>query len=127
MLSIGAVADAAGVTPRVVRYYEQNGLLTSERTSGGQRRYSKSAIERVEFIQQLIRAGLTTEIIRNLLSCVNTRVATPETLEQLVAQRERIAQRADELNSMKRRLDDLIVSAERTVRGDAVGDTRIRA
>lgn len=115
MLSIGAVAQAAGVTPRVVRYYEQHGLITSERTAGGQRRYPGSAIERVQFIQQLIRAGLTTAVIHNLLGCVNTRVATPETIAQLTAQREVIAARADELNRMKEQLDGLIGSAQETL------------
>lgn len=115
MLSIGAVARAAEVTPRVVRYYEQHGLITSERTAGGQRRYPESAIERVQFIQQLIRAGLTTAVIRDLLGCVNTRVATPETIAQLASQREVIAARADELNRMKKRLDSLIESAQETL------------
>ncbi|WP_166979346.1 MerR family transcriptional regulator [Paramicrobacterium fandaimingii] len=115
MLSIGAVATAAGVTPRVVRYYEQSGLLVSERTAGGQRRYPESAIERVEFIQHLIRAGLTTEVIRDQLSCVNSRIATPYTIAKLTAQREHIAQRAGELMRMEQRLTDLIDSAQRTI------------
>ncbi|WP_208322003.1 MerR family transcriptional regulator [Paramicrobacterium chengjingii] len=121
MLSIGAVAQAAGVTPRVVRYYEQHGLIASDRTAGGQRRYPESAIERVQFIQQLIRAGLTTAVIHNLLGCVNTRVATPETIAQLTTQREVIAARADELNRMKEQLDGLIGSAQETL---APADTR---
>ncbi|QPZ38135.1 MerR family transcriptional regulator [Paramicrobacterium chengjingii] len=121
MLSIGAVAQAAGVTPRVVRYYEQHGLIASDRTAGGQRRYPESAIERVQFIQQLIRAGLTTAVIHNLLGCVNTRVATPETIAQLTSQREVIAARADELNRMKEQLDGLIGSAQETL---APADTR---
>lgn len=111
MLSIGTVATAAGVTPRVVRYYEQHGLIASERTTGGQRRYPESVIERVQFIQQLIQAGLTTAIIRDMLACVNTRVATPETLQQLDAQRNRIAQHAESLTRMTQRLDELIASA----------------
>ncbi|WP_166997265.1 MerR family transcriptional regulator [Paramicrobacterium fandaimingii] len=115
MLSIGAVAIAAGVTPRVVRYYEQSGLLTSERTTGGQRRYPESAIERVEFIQHLIRAGLTTDVIRDQLSCVNSRIATPDTIAKLAAQREFIAQRAAELNRMEQRLGELIDSAQATL------------
>ncbi|MCW4459926.1 MerR family transcriptional regulator [Microbacterium sp. MPKO10] len=115
MLSIGAVAAAAGVTPRVVRYYEQSGLLASERTAGGQRRYPESAIERVEFIQHLIRAGLTTEVIRDQLSCVNSRVATPDTIEKLRAQREHIARRAAELNSMEQRIADLIDAAHDSI------------
>lgn len=115
MLSIGAVAHAAEVTPRVVRYYEQQGLLTSERTSGGQRRYTDAAIERVQFIQQLIQTGLTTEVIRSLLSCVNTRVATPDTVRQLTAQRDHIAERAANLRRMQDRLDGLIVSAQKSM------------
>lgn len=119
MLSTGVVAAAAGVTPRVVRYYEQSGLLASERTAGGQRRYPESAIERVEFIQHLIRAGLTTEVIRDQLSCVNSRVATPDTIEKLRAQQEHIARRAAELNRMEQRIAELIDAAHDSLEPDA--------
>lgn len=111
MLSIGAVASGAGVTPRVVRYYDQHGLIASERTSGGQRRYPETAVERVQFIQQLIRAGLSTTTIRQMLPCVDTRVATEETLLRLETERDRIRARVQELTGMESRLSELIDAA----------------
>ncbi len=115
MLSIGAVARGASVTPRTVRYYELQGLLTSERTSGGQRRYPESMIERVQFIQQLIHAGLGSATIRELLPCVDTRVANKSTLQRLEAERDRIRERAADLTAMGDRLDKLIVAAEESI------------
>lgn len=115
MLSIGAVARAAGVTPRVVRYYEQQGLLTSERTTGGQRRYPDAAVERVRFIQQLIQAGLGSATIRDLLPCVDTRVATVETIRRLEVERDHIQARADELARMSHRLGHLIDAARDSI------------
>lgn len=115
MLPIGAVASAANVTPRVVRYYEQQGLLSSERTSGGQRRYPEATVERVRFLHQLIQAGLTSASIRELLPCVDSRVATASTLRTLEAERDRLRARAAELEAMGNRLDDLIGAARATM------------
>ena len=120
MLSIGSVAHAAGVTPRVGRYYEQQGLLASERTSGGQRRYPESAVERVRFIQRLIRSGLSSQTIRELLPCVDTGVADASTLRRLTAERERVMARAEELHQMGLRLGELITAAQLSVLGQPV-------
>lgn len=111
MLSIGAVAHAAGVSPRAVRYYEQQGLLASERSSGGQRRFPELAIERVTFIQQLIQAGLSSATIRDLLPCMDSRVATSKTIQRLEEERNRIQMRAEDLTRMGERLDRLIEQA----------------
>lgn len=111
MLSIGAVAHAAGVSPRAVRYYEQQGLLASERSSGGQRRFPESAIERVTFIQQLIQAGLSSATIRDFLPCMDSRVATAKTIQRLEEERNRIQMRAEDLTRMGKRLDRLIEQA----------------
>ena len=111
MLSIGAVAHGAGVTPRVVRYYEQQGLLASERTSGGQRRYAPAAVERVRFIQELIRSGLGSATIRQLLPCVDSGVATESTIRRLETERQRVQARAEELGRMSRQLGELIEAA----------------
>jgi MerR family transcriptional regulator, redox-sensitive transcriptional activator SoxR len=57
---IGEVAEQAGVSVRALRYYEEQGLVAARRTSGGQRRYPESTVERVRFIQLLYSAGLTS-------------------------------------------------------------------
>jgi DNA-binding transcriptional MerR regulator len=53
-LTIGQAAEAAGVTPRTLRYWEQLGLLPpSHRSSGGSRRYGPDDLARVERVRQL--------------------------------------------------------------------------
>jgi len=56
-MRIGEIAHRAGVSTRALRYYEEQGLLSSERTHGGQRTYPESAVERVRLIQQFFTAG----------------------------------------------------------------------
>jgi MerR family redox-sensitive transcriptional activator SoxR len=43
-LAIGEVAERTGVSVSAVRYYESEGLLRSERTSGGQRRFPREVL-----------------------------------------------------------------------------------
>ncbi len=67
-LSIGAVASRAGVNVSALRFYEERDLIRSHRTGGGQRRYSRSVLRRVAFIQVAQRVGLTLEEIGRALA-----------------------------------------------------------
>ena len=50
-----------------LRFYEDRGLIRSHRSEGGQRRYGRSVLRRVAFIQVAQRVGLTLEEIRRAL------------------------------------------------------------
>jgi len=65
LLSIGEIAGRAGVATSALRYYESEGLITSVRTSGGQRRYSRDMLRRVAFIRVAQRVGLSLDDIRS--------------------------------------------------------------
>lgn len=67
-LPIGAVAARAGVNVSALRFYEERGLITSYRSEGGQRRYGRSVLRRVAFIQVAQRVGLTLEEIGRALA-----------------------------------------------------------
>ncbi len=67
-LSIGAVAERAGVNVSALRFYEDRGLISSRRSDGGQRRYQRSVLRRVAFIQVAQRVGLTLEEIGQALA-----------------------------------------------------------
>lgn len=69
-LSIGELAEAAGVSTRAVRYYEQHGLVSAQRTPAGHRRFTPQTVERVKLIQRMYSAGLSSASIRPLPPCM---------------------------------------------------------
>ncbi|PHQ49659.1 MerR family transcriptional regulator [Streptomyces cinnamoneus] len=68
-MRIGELSRRTGVSTRLLRYYEEQGLLKAERDANGYRRYGPAAVERVVRIRELLAGGLTTEAIRDLLPC----------------------------------------------------------
>ena len=68
LLTIGEVATRAGVATSALRFYEQERLITSTRTGGGQRRYHREVLRRVAFIRVAQRVGLTLADIRTALA-----------------------------------------------------------
>ena len=78
-LSIGAVADRTGVAPSALRFYEAEGLISSTRTGGNQRRYHREVLRRVSFIRVAQRVGLSLEEIHEALSSLpDSRTPTQE-------------------------------------------------
>ncbi|MFE3826650.1 MerR family transcriptional regulator [Streptomyces sp. NPDC059092] len=107
-MRIGEVAAEAGVSTRVLRYYEQQQLLASTRTPAGHREYESTAVERVRLIQLLYGAGLSSRTIRGVLPCVEAGEATPELLQLLATERQRTEQQISSLLTARDRLDDVI-------------------
>ena len=62
-LTIGEVAQRSGVATSALRFYEQRGLIASERTTAGHRRYRRAVVRRVAFIVFAQRVGLKLEEI----------------------------------------------------------------
>ncbi|MEU3853766.1 MerR family transcriptional regulator [Streptomyces sp. NPDC029554] len=108
LIRIGEVARGAGVSVRAVRYYEQQGLLTAERSPSGQRLYRRDAVVRVRFFQQMYAAGLTSRRIAELLPCWDSGHTDAEQRAMLRAERERIQARIDELQATLDHLDEVI-------------------
>jgi DNA-binding transcriptional MerR regulator len=115
---IGELARRTGVSERSLRYYEQQGLLRSERTRGGHRDYPETAVDRVIRIQELFAAGLHSKKIKPLLPCMRdsdggpSRIATPQLLADLTAERDRIDRMINELARSRAVLDEVIDAAE---------------
>jgi MerR family transcriptional regulator, redox-sensitive transcriptional activator SoxR len=63
MLPIGEVARRSGVASSALRFYEQRGLITSEREGSGHRRFPRAVLRRIAFIVFAQRIGLTLEEI----------------------------------------------------------------
>lgn len=66
-LSVGQVAERAGVAPSALRFYEEHGLIASERNESGHRRYHSDVLRRVSFIRTAQRVGLSLAEIRDAL------------------------------------------------------------
>ncbi|GAB2854334.1 MerR family transcriptional regulator [Actinocorallia aurea] len=109
-MRIGELAKQAGVSVRSLRYYEEQGLLASERSSSGQRRYPDESVQRVMFLQRLYAAGLSSRTIAEVLPCVDS--PSPDTsddaFERMVAVRNRLDAHIDELLATREALDQLI-------------------
>jgi MerR family transcriptional regulator, redox-sensitive transcriptional activator SoxR len=61
LLTIGEVAQRSGVATSALRFYEERGLIRSERAGSGHRRYQRAVIRRVAFILFAQRIGLTLD------------------------------------------------------------------
>ena len=66
-LTIGQVAARSGIAVSALHYYERSGLISSVRTSGNQRRYSRDVLRRLAFIRASQRAGIPLVDIREAL------------------------------------------------------------
>lgn len=109
-MRIGELADQAGVSVRSLRYYEEQGLLTSTRSPAGQRRYTDSEVERVILIQRMYAAGLSSRTIAEVMPCVDapSEVNSDSALTRLVLERDRISKHIGDLISTRDSLDVLI-------------------
>jgi len=93
-MTIGRLADAAGVNVQTVRYYERRGLLPAPpRTAAGYREYAESDVARIGFIRRAQRLGFTLNEIDELLSI---RIA-PDTTRTDV--RRRVAAKIDDVET----------------------------
>ncbi|CAM3595586.1 MerR family transcriptional regulator [Isoptericola cucumis] len=88
-MKIGEVARRTGVAPRLVRYYEQQGLLVAERAANGYRTYSEADVVRVDRVAGMVRAGMPTRLIKVLLdmeqAAAEDHPTCPRTVAELLA------------------------------------------
>lgn len=118
-MRIGELSRRTGVSERSLRYYEQRGLLASNRSAGGQREYTEAAVDRVFHIQELYAAGLGSQTMSALLPCMRdsdggpSDTATPELVERLAAERARIDDAIRDLRNSRVVLDDVIDATSR--------------
>lgn len=110
-MRIGELARRTGVTTRALRYYEEQNLLTAERSASGQRHYAETAIDRIHLIRQLYAAGLSSKTIAELTPCVIDGKATPELLQRLAAERDHLDRHIADLAQTRDKLDSVIDGA----------------
>ena len=67
-MNIGIAAERSGLPPKTIRYYEDIGLLTPDRSENGYRDYSTDDVHRLRFLQRSRSLGFSVEECRQLLS-----------------------------------------------------------
>ncbi|WP_405812372.1 MerR family transcriptional regulator [Streptomyces sp. NBC_01520] len=112
-MRIGELASRAGVSIRSVRYYEEQGLLSSTRSPSGQRHYTGESVERVALIQRLYAAGLSSRTVWELLPCVDkpSEENSDAALERMAQERDRLSRHIADLVETREALDRLVATA----------------
>src|SRR5688572_33214184 len=110
LLTIGEVAERAGVATSALRFYEREGLIESTRSAGGQRRYHRDVLRRIAFVRAAQRVGLTLDEIRDALGTLpEARTPTARDWERLSRSwRPLLDARIAELQRLRDRLDSCI-------------------
>ncbi|WP_406419206.1 MerR family transcriptional regulator [Streptomyces sp. NBC_01614] len=111
-MRIGELAARAGVSVRSLRYYEEQGLLSSTRSASGQRHYSEHHVDRVTFLQRMYAAGLSSRTISELLPCVDSpsEETSDAALERMAEERDRLSEHIEDLIRTREALDTLMVT-----------------
>ena len=111
-MRIGELATRTGVSARSLRYYEAQGLLTSTRSTQGQRHYPAATVDRVALLRHLFAAGLSSRTIATLLPCVDTpgEPASDAALAVMRGERDRLTAEADALLRSRDALDEAIAT-----------------
>jgi len=86
-LSIGEVAEMAGVSASAIRYYERNGLLPRAERVRGQRRFAVGTTRRLEIIAVAKRAGFSLAEVKAMLAAIDEGAPAHERLRELAARR----------------------------------------
>lgn len=116
---IGELARATGTNRRLLRYYEEQGLLSPVRLANGYRQYTDSDVAVVRHIRSLLAAGLPTVVIARLLGCVHDEgermvpSACPEMISNLKREHARVTAAISQLRTTQQVLDSMLAAALR--------------
>ncbi len=110
LLTISEVARRSGVRSSALRFYEERGLISSERAGSGHRRYPRHVLRRIAFVVFAQRVGLTLEEIAGELATLPENRAPTRREWSALSSRwsERIDARIAELERLRRGLGECI-------------------
>jgi DNA-binding transcriptional MerR regulator len=122
-MRIGDLAHETGVSRRLLRYYEEQGLLRPVRLDNGYREYTESDIATVRHIRAMLAAGLSTAVIARVVHCVHDSVelrvpsGCPTFIEELRRERAHITETITQLHSSRHILDAILDTALQDAEG----------
>ena len=118
-MRIGDLAQETGVNRRLLRYYEEQGMLRPVRLANGYREYAEADVATVRHIRALLAVGLSTTVIARFLHCIHDEsesaapLTCPAFIGQLQRERARVAETITQLQSSQRAIDALLGTAAR--------------
>lgn len=109
-MNIGKVSQASGITTKMIRYYEQIGLIpTAGRNDAGYRSYSANDVERLKFIKRSRELGFSIVEITDLLDLWNNQSRQSADVKRLAQGHiEKLEERIHDLQQMANTLKNLI-------------------
>ncbi|WP_344146853.1 redox-sensitive transcriptional activator SoxR [Nocardioides koreensis] len=109
-LTIGQLAERAGVATSAIRFYESRGLIHAVRTTGNQRRFEQATLRRIAFIRTAQRVGLSLDEVAAALSTLpENRTPTKADWSRLSrAWRPRLDEQIERLERLRDKLDGCI-------------------
>lgn len=127
-MRIGELARTTGASVRSLRYYEEQGLLTADRSHGGTHRvYDADAVDRVRLLRQLYSAGLSSTVIASLLPCVDapSTEVTRESVAILQAEYSRLGEQLQAIEQTRQQLSYIMQCADQYLAGAPVEQTTL--
>jgi DNA-binding transcriptional MerR regulator len=121
-MRIGELAERTGVSTRLLRYYEQQGLIVPARSANGYRDYSEEFVDQIAQIRSLLEGGLPTRVIRQVLPCLKTprdihfADASPEIIAVLQRECDRMSGRIDHLTRNRDAIAAYLLALRRCAR-----------
>lgn len=113
-MRIGELSKQTGVSQRMLRYYEQEGLLAPERSSAGYRVYNRRSISLTRHISNLNEAGMKLKSIKILLPCLSGEkthpqfVGCPEVKDVLQKELEKLDVKLRELSNSRNAVEGFL-------------------
>jgi len=120
-MRIGELAEKTGVAPRMLRYYEAQGLIQPTRLPNGYRDYDDYLIERVGKIRGLVDSGIPSRIIIDVLPCLDKQQAIvvrdvePGLRDMLAEERDRMTRKIDFLIQNRDALTSYIAAVDAAI------------
>ncbi|MGW3497500.1 MerR family transcriptional regulator [Streptomyces sp. NPDC001020] len=117
-MRIGELSRRAGVSVRSLRYYEEQNLLHPLRQPSGYRVYDEADVTRVQRIQALYAAGLSSRKIERILPCLTRHddglaLTCSDLYDALVTERDELLGRIDTLRTSVEALETVITASPR--------------
>ncbi|MEV4182217.1 MerR family transcriptional regulator [Streptosporangium canum] len=121
-MRIGELSTRTQTPMRLLRYYEEQELIESDRLPNGYRDYEEYVVDRVLQVRGLLDAGLPTRIIKQILPCLDTPrtihmpYVTPDMVATLEHERDRMAKKIECLTKNHQAITDYLDAVRRDIR-----------